>query len=168
MRAKVYRSGIVAAPTQRGCEASVYLLADTHKPAGRVGRTEAIFTSPTLEGVGRWVRGNGRNTRIADIRVREIAVNPDGVWVYSIDAWEAASHSGVEYEIDKGKAKFEAYWATGMTLTDWLADGTLDAGEWECLLDTHLVLGQRPVSAKRVVAAQTDDYHARVIAGLLR
>ncbi|MFS0885266.1 hypothetical protein [Aeromicrobium sp. 179-A 4D2 NHS] len=146
----------------------MYLLADQHKPAGRVGRTEAIFASPTLEGVGRWVRGNAFNTRIADVKVREITVNADDVWVYSIDAWESASHSQVEHAQDRGKAGFETYWSSGMTLTDWLADGTLDAGEWECLLDPSLVLGVRPVSAKRVAAAQTDDDWAADILRALR
>lgn len=168
MRAKVYRSGVVAAPVERGCEASAYAFVDQYKPAGRVGRTEAIFASPTLTGVGRWVRGNAYNTRIADVKVREITVNPNDVYVYEIRAWEKASNPGSFHQPEMDVRLAEEFWATGMTLTDWLADGTLDAGEWECLLSPDLVLGVRPVSAKRVAAAQTDDDWADDILRALR
>lgn len=145
----VYRSGIPTAPTQRGCEASVYATADSLRPAGHPTRTHGIFASPTLTGVTRWVRGNA-SVGMRDVRVRQIAVNPDTAMVYSVRAWEVAS----SWETPEGHG---AFWATGMTLTDWLTRD-LDPSEWEVILRPEDILSVRPVSDARVAAAAPDGW----------
>ncbi|MCL3838369.1 hypothetical protein [Aeromicrobium duanguangcaii] len=65
---------------------------------------------------------------LPDIRVREITVESDDVFVYSIRAWEKASCPWSEYQPETDIRHAKEFWATGMTLTEWLADGTLDAG----------------------------------------
>lgn len=149
-KAKVYRSGAPVAPLERGCERASYEAADALRPAGRQGRMDAIFASPTLAGVTRWVRANAM-CNIGDVLVRELTVDPDAVYVYSIAAWEQASWAMA------GREDYAAYWASGMTLTEWLA-GDYDAAEWELLLGPADLLSVRPVSDKRVVAAVENSY----------
>lgn len=146
----VYRSGPVQAPVERSCEAAQFAAVDAVRPAGSVSRTDAIFAAPTLTGATRWVRGNAL-AGAEDVKVRQIAVDSDAVMVYSIDAWDRASTSFAREE------HYYAYWASGMTLTDWLTAG-LDPEEWEVLLDADDILGVRPVSAARTVAAARDEF----------
>lgn len=148
---KVYRSGAPVAPLERGCEREIYLAADAVKPAGRQGRMTAIFASPTLAGVTRWVRGNAL-VKAGDVLVRELTVDPASVYVYSVSAWEAVGFRGLE-----------AYWATGLTLEEWFA-GAYDASEWELLLGEGDLKGVRMVSDKRVVEAEVDEYYRRELA----
>lgn len=143
MKAKVYRSGIVEAPTNRGVEADSYTAADAVKPAGRQGRTDGIFAAPNLAGVARWTHANSGIARCADPFVREITVDPDKVYVYSVLAWEKASWRTGSYE---------AYWETGMTLTEWMKVAEfMDPTNWELLLGADDVISSRPVSDKRLL-----------------
>jgi hypothetical protein len=143
MKAKVYRSGTVEAPITRGVEADSYAAADAVRPAGRQGRTDGIFASPNLKGVTRWANANSSIARRADPFVREITVDPDTVYVYSVLAWEKASW---------GTGSYESYWETGMTLTEWAKAGEfLDPTNWELLLGTDDVISSRPVSDKRLL-----------------
>lgn len=160
MNAKVYRSGTVAAPAQRGVEAQSYLDADAVKPAGRQGRTTAIFASPNLRGVLRWVVANTSLVSVADPFVKEITVDPDTVWVYNVAAWERTSL----------RENYETYWETGMTLAEWNNTPGLDPTEWELLLGADDVRSVRPVSDKRVLShvAEDDLWSAESIAKLLK
>ena len=157
---KVYRSGVVQAPTKRGVESQAYLNVDLVKPAQAVGRTEAIFASPSLAGVARWVRGNGLINN-PDIKVRELTVDPSQVRIYSVHAWERVD----VVRADAGGA--QAYWDSGMTLEEWLPLG-LDPREWELLLTPEDINGVRPVSARRVADAEVDDYNRAEILKLLK
>ena len=151
-KALVYRSGPVQAPTERGRESDLFAAADAVRPAGHQSRTHAIFASPTLAGVTRWVRGNAL-VNAPDVRVRAITVNPDEVKVYSVVAWDRASTS---FATDEHR---RAFWDSGMTLTEWLAADNLDATEWELLLHADDVHSERMVADARVVDA-TDGYRA--------
>lgn len=158
-KVKVYRSGIVEAPAQRGAEAPSYTAADAVRPEGRQGRMTGIFAAPTLAGVVRWVRGN-HLSRIADLAVREITVDADAVYVYSVREWEKASW-GTSKTPD-----YTAYWESGMTLTEWLA-ADLDPTEWEILLGAEDVLSVRNVSTKRVMSACEDEWLAKDVKRIL-
>lgn len=145
----VYRSGDVAAPSTRGVETDSYSDADSVRPEGRQGRTDGIFAAPTLTGVTRWAYSNASNTRHPDPFVREIKVDSDAVYVYSIEMWEKCSWAGVPYE---------KYWDSGITLTEWLKNqDQYDATEWELLLSPADVIKEKSVSDKRLVAAATND-----------
>lgn len=151
MKAKVYRSGTVEAPATRGVEADSYIAADAVKPAGRQGRMDGIFASPNLKGVARWARANSGIARCADPFVREITVDSDSVYVYSVNAWEKTSWSNGSYE---------AYWASGITLTEWLATAEFrDPTEWELLLGADDVISTRPVSDKRLLTDCENSYN---------
>lgn len=145
----VYRSGAVATPTERGCEATSYAAADAVRPNGHPSRVQAIFASPTLSGVARWVRGNAMVGN-SDIKVRQITVDPDTAMVYEVREWERASSIGTP-------AAYASFWDTGMTVSAWL-NADLDPSEWEIMLDEADVLGIRPVSDKRLLAAIDDDF----------
>ncbi|MBC9704841.1 MAG: hypothetical protein H9W81_07675 [Enterococcus sp.] len=148
MNTQVYRSGVVATPAQRGVEAGSFLAADAVKPAGRQGRSTAIFASPSLRGVLRWLYSNTTITSVADPFVKELKVNPDTVWVYDITAWEKASSTET----------YEPYWESGMTLTEWLANADqLDPAEWELLLGADDIVSIKPVSDKRALSYLRED-----------
>jgi hypothetical protein len=145
MKAKVYRSGSVAAPAKRGVEADSYMNADKVKPAGRQGRMDGIFASPNLEGVARWAYSKSSIAFCADPFVRELTVDPDKVYVYSISAWEKASWNW-------NPGGYKAYWASGITLTEWLQNQeSYDPTDWELLLGADDVQSVKPVSDKRLL-----------------
>lgn len=156
MKAKVYRSGTVEAPATRGVEADSYTSADEVKPAGRQGRTDGIFASPNLAGVARWTHANSSIVRCADPFVREITVDPDNVYVYSVLAWEKCSW---------GTGSYETYWETGMTLTQWMAASEfLDPTNWEILLGADDVISTRPVSDKRLLeGSKSFNLHSELV-----
>lgn len=162
MKAKVYRSGTVEAPTTRGVEADSYMDADKVKPAGRQGRTDGIFASPNLAGVARWTYSKSSIARCADPFVRELTVNPDEVYVYSIPAWEKASWNWKP-------GGYKAYWATGITLTEWMQnEEKYDATEWELLLSPEDIQAVKSVSDKRLLkACETSfNFHSELVSTL--
>ena len=130
------------------------------RPTGRQGRTDGFFASPTLYGACRWLLGN-ELTRIPDIRLRELWVNPDHVYVYSVQAWETASWSREE--------NYHSYWETGMTLTQW-REQELNPREWELVLGEEDVLRWRMVGKNRILtaAAEGDSYFQRDVERVLR
>lgn len=143
----VYRAGVPQAPSARTIEKESYLTADSHAPEGRQGRMSAVFASPTMHGVTAWVRGT--SSVVSDWGVREIRVNPDEVYVYSVRAWEKASRE----EANRDSSK--KYWATGITLTEWneklRSDPQLDPQEWELLIGESQFKAQpKPVAAEKV------------------
>lgn len=142
---RVYRSGSMTPCPTAGAANAVTVAADALRPH-TTGRLGSLFAAPTLTGAARWVLGNdmcGYETR-----VREITIDADTTYVYSVDAWEHTHQDRPD--------SLAAYWATGMTLTDWLARAEaeeLDGAQWEVLIDPAAVLGVRNVSAKRLLAA---------------
>lgn len=147
----VFRSGNMT-PATTGCHLEFTTHADLSRPH-RVGRAGALFAAPTLAGSLRWISGNDmcRN----ETRLREITVDADTTYVYSVDAWEAASWTS-----SPSQDKIDAFWATGMTLTEWLATPDLDPSNWEVLIDPADVLAVRNVSAKRTLAAADFKYES--------
>jgi hypothetical protein len=147
--ASVYRSGIPSAPKERKVEAGHYLRADALCPEGRQGRTDGVFASPTLGGVCRWVKGN-YSTNIPDVRVRELRVDIDNTYVYSVRAWERASGWDTEEEYKK-------FWDTGITLRDYMKQAktdprTYDPQEWELLIKEENIRSVKPVGAERAAS----------------
>jgi hypothetical protein len=131
----VYRSGEPLAPTERGVEKDSYVKSDSLKPEGRQGRTDGVFASPTLGGVTRWVRGKW-HSNVLDVQVREIRVDIDSTYVYSIHAWEKAS-SG-----DDNDAFHKEYWDSGITMREYMKRAKQEPKkysprEWELLLSAE-------------------------------
>lgn len=154
----IYRSGVVEAPQSRGVESSSYAAADEYTPEGRQGRMTGIFASPSAYGVTRWVSGNAM-VRSPDFQVRELRVNPDQVYVYSVSSWEAASGSwgsGFNNEAFLSE-KMNSYWSSGVTLTEWSArfksDPTVDPTDWELLVSSSDIKKVSPVSLPRLLEA---------------
>lgn len=155
----VFRSGEVVVPQTRGVEAEVYAAADALRPEGRPGRTHSLYASPSLFGVGRWVRGNRWASSERDINVRELRVDPDTTYVYSVKAWERASWSIDE---DKRDALYRAFWDSGMTLRQWYERGIDDGSEWELLIDPADVKAVKRVSGKRAAEAAGSLFKSEV------
>lgn len=149
MKTTVYRSGSVTTPARRGCELESYEAADAVKPLNRQGRVTGIFASPTIEGVLRWVRANSMMPTIVDPFARAINVNPNTVYVYHVRTWERCSSRNNNYE---------EYWATGMTLAEWLENSeSYDAKEWELLLSPEDILSSKSVSDKRMIVVAENE-----------
>lgn len=169
----IFRSGVVAAPEQRGVEKDTYLESDEYKPEGRTGRTEGIFCSPTLSGVTRWVRGN-HMMNSPDYDVREITVDPDKVYVYSIERWETASAFADPSSMLGSSALLSkqeihnAYWDSGMTLRQWYDRGINDGEDWEILLSPEDLQGVKNVSPQRVANSLDDEYYRNDVLSILK
>jgi hypothetical protein len=152
MLTKVYRSGIVEAPKERGPEAKIFALSDDERPAGRQGRTDAIFASPSLKGVARWVHASFSQWT-QDPFVREITVESDSVYVYSIPAWE---------KVCWYNASHDSYWKTGITLTEYLELSSMmdyfNPTEWEILLSPADVLSVSDVTDEDFLEACRNSY----------
>jgi len=144
----VYRAGVVEAPAERGVEKESYLACDEHVPEGRQGRSDGIFASPTVNGVSHWVRGV--SNVVKDWGVREVRVNPDEVYVYSVRAWEKFSSSWDGFA-QKGA---DEYWNSGVTLTQWYEEmrtnPKMKPEEWELLLAQDNVQQSKNVKADLV------------------
>lgn len=155
--ASVYRVGVPSPPKERKVENDAYRYADQYAPEGRWGRTEAVFATPVFGTVGRW--SNSLN-QIEDQQVRELRVNPDEVYVYSIRAWERTWYSGEYTERDIQKAK--EYWSTGVTLSQWIREANkghiLDPEEWEVLIPEENIRKVSFPSIPKIIEAQYSEY----------
>jgi hypothetical protein len=148
----VFRSGPVVAGAHFGETAKIYARADSLRPDDRTGRSDALYCSPDLIGVSRWLRAN---TWVAgsgaDVAVREIAIDAAGVFIYSVSAWDLAvahRHERDQFIVD--------YWATGIPIGVWSEMNVatpFDGREWEILVPESAVRGVRPVSEERVLAS---------------
>lgn len=147
----IYRAGVVEAPKERGVEKESYLACDEYAPAGRQGRNTGIFCSPTVNGVSHWVRGV--EGIVKDWGVREIRVNPDEVYVYSVRAWEKFSLNMRGFT----KENADVYWNSGLTLTQWYEEmrtnPEMKPEEWELLVPQEHVQSFKNVKAD-IVAHQ--------------
>lgn len=156
MQAKVYRSGIIAAPAVRGVEAISFAAADAVRPNGRQGRMDGIFASPNLKGVVRWAHLNSGIANYEDPFVREITVDPDAVYVYSVHAWERMRWT---------VGMYERYWATGITLTEYLTTDIWrkrNPADWEILLGTNDIQSVREIPDEELLIASENfyDFHS--------
>jgi hypothetical protein len=151
--AKVYRNGAVEVGKHSPSIVESWFGYDSFKPAGRSGRLESIYASPTLPGLIRWVRGNhltsAKNPDV-DLTNNEITVvNPEDIYVYSIELYDRFfSYDGVSEEDAK------AYWDSGIPLSDWEKVSTeqnLRASEWEVLIPAEKVKTVRKISDARIV-----------------
>lgn len=145
-KARVYRAGLMDPAPDAGPAEAVTRAAQARNPRP-VGRAGSLFACPTMAGSVRWVLGNWPHK---ETRLREITVDADTVFVYEVRAWERVEVEDV--------AAIDAYWATGMTLTDFLATG-LDAADWEVLVGPEAVISWRNVSAARFLAAAPQWRH---------
>jgi len=160
----VFRSGIPSAPKQRGVENDSYNQADAQRPEGRQGRGTGVFASPTLGGVCRWVRGN-EMTGVPDVDVREMRVDIDNTYVYSIEQWEIASARETD-------AEYKKYWESGMTMREYMEKAKADPmaykpTDWELLVPEEGIRSVKPVGAKRVSERAYEERDSREVRNIL-
>lgn len=161
-RVKVFRSGVVAPPASRGCEADVYSAVDAMRPFGHPTRTQGIFAAPRIEGVIRWVRGNDLSN-LEDVAVREITVDSDLVTVYRVNDWERVSNA---YDRKGDPSLFSErvtnYFEHSMSLTQWLA-GDYEADQWEVIFHASDVISSHKVGVERLMLAAKSEFMANDI-----
>jgi len=159
----VYRNGHIAIAEHKNPDVlKQYETVDAVKPLdGRVGRKDAIFASPSIQGVGRWVKANESSTRTQGLDNNEIKVDPKNVYVYSIDEYEKAAFS---LENQNNPEAYRDYWASGILLSDWAEEAgrkNLDASKWEILLPETDIIDVRTMSSRRVIMAQEEGSYIR-------
>lgn len=126
---------------------------DAFVPAGRTGRLNSIYASPSLAGLTRWIRGNhliGLNSPHVNLKSSQVTVeNADEVYVYSIALHDKFfSFNGVTPEQAK------AYWDSGIRLSDWekvSEEMGLDASEWEVLVPADSIGSIKAISDNRIL-----------------
>jgi len=159
----VYRNGDISIGDHQNEEVKQqYALVDSVKPNdGRVGRQDSIFASPTVRGVGRWVKANELTTQTRGKENSEIKVNPANVYVYSIDEYEKAALSSHNFNNPEA---YRDYWASGIPLSEWNKVATerkLDATKWEILVPETDIIEAKPISSRRIITAQDDGSYLR-------
>lgn len=169
----VFRSGIPEAPAQRGIEKESFSIADENKPEGMQGRMDAVFAAPTLLGVSRWVRGNYEI--IDDLKVRQIEVDIDATYVYSVKEWEVSS-SNYKYwgKQEEGSSHYQRtdYWKTGMTMREYMKrmqenPEEYNPTEWELLIPPAGAKSIKAVSGNRVADTVMDSSNRTTVRGIL-
>lgn len=125
--------------------------ADTKREdQSRPGRRGSLYASPTLHGVTRWARAHldGLSGHREDVETYELTVDGDNTYVYDIAKWEDYSWHG---------KPAEDYWATGITVTEYLAtQDEHDDTNWEVLIRPEDVINSRRVSAQRLISHADD------------
>lgn len=174
--ASVFRSGKLEAPEARGVEAPSYAAADEHRPTGRIGRTEGLFASVGLDTGARWLLANASIVRMEDYSLREITVDPDETYIYSVRNWEQASgqHPDRREMTDAERERFDVaakkFWSESMTLTQWYgymeANPEVDPRDWEILLRPEDAQRAKPVSVQRLIKGSFRDHERRELEGL--
>lgn len=150
---RVFRNGSLTPAQYTGEALEDAEKADALRPEGHAPRHGSLFASPSLAGVGRWTDANHScfGSRVDfDLTTREITVDPEGLFVYSVKAWE--DHSW-------GDKEASVYWDSAIPLKDWdriAAERNLDPSEWEVLLPVEAVLTTKNVSNKRLITAQPE------------
>lgn len=135
----------------------LFAAADALRPAGRPGRLDGLFASPTLAGMARWAKAN-RICRLPDAPHR---LTVDGeVWLYRVSAWDRVGVSGSLNEdgrlTPRGLAAVEDYWLTGMRLEAWQAAHEADpraycGREWEALVAPEQIRSSRPIAIRTLI-----------------
>lgn len=156
----IFRSGVPSAPTERGIEKTSYEAADSYAPAGRQGRQTGVFASANLDSALRWYKANGQDwSKIEDYGLREMRVNPDTTYVYSVNNWERASNALYDDTDPATDPEFQTrvkqFWSQSMTLTAWYQyvkdNPELDTRDWEILVNAKDIKQVKPVPPKRTL-----------------
>lgn len=156
---RVFRVGSLEAPQSYFPDLERLLdLFDKFTPEGRHPRKGALFASPDMDSHFRWVKGN--DFARGDTSSHELTVNPDTVYVYPIDIYEAASSAESMGRMSEFTKLTEEYWKSGMTLREWQAWSAKTnpkPGTWEILLPPHEVKTVRPVSNRRIIESAPES-----------
>lgn len=151
--AKAYRNGTIEVGDHSPSVVESWLQYDAHKPAGRAGRLDSIYASPSMAGVVRWVRSNHlfmSKKGEVDLNTYELSItDAENIYVYSIELYDRFfSYDGISEE------KAKAYWESGIRLSEWNAvalERGLDASNWEVLIPKDKVKSSKKVSDNMIV-----------------
>lgn len=121
-----------------------YRLADQVKPTGRVGRSEALYSSLSLSSLAHWHPAERRNQRVERWQLRlQPGADP---YCYPVREWEIACARADE-------RAWTEYWTHGVPLSQLALRERIEPIEWEVLISPAMIAGKRPVSLARMRAA---------------
>lgn len=140
----VYRVGPVKTGVHSQALLEKWAPVDAAKPANHpVPRSEAIYTSPNLYGLERWLINAMHHQDSTDIEVHVIEVNPDDVYAYWVSHYDHLETVDDDQEFKEAVADF---WGNGSTLSEWMNTIEPEAGDdAEVLLTPAHVLSSRQI-----------------------
>lgn len=151
----VYRCGFFengGLQTKRPEVWEMYQYFDSFRTAENpISRSEAMYGSPTLYGVTRWVLLNMKTIEEKPLNTFRFMVDGDTTMVYRVQWWEDY-YRGI-------KSAAKQYWQSGITLNQWLEKYPwgIDGTEHEILFTKDCMKSEPvEVSVTEMVAAQPD------------
>lgn len=152
---KVYRVGSMTPPEKHGFDGMDEKIAkiDSFAPEGRQGRAGAIFASPDLASHSRWVKGVSL-AGVDTTQNHEITVDPEKVYVYSVEAYERASSD--LFGREEQEKRIKDFWESGKKLSDyseWAKENNPAPGTYELLLSTDSAVSIKPLSPTAILKA---------------
>lgn len=151
---KIYRTGSMSIPETHFGELNNFLnVFDKNAPEGRQTRRGALFASPDIQSHGRWVQGVARDVATEN---HELIVDPDTVYVYSVDLYEESSYQYDRFGSDSENfhEACKKFWDSGMTLTEWkewAKTNKPERGSWEIILPESAVIKKRTMRNKEII-----------------
>lgn len=151
-RRTFYRAGGTGKATDYGVAHDSYVLADSVRPHGRLGRLDGLFCVESIAEVARWVSATLMAGGEYDPNPREIFYEGPEPWVYPVAAWSSmglhehlggAAYRAHYWDLGVPLAEFESRRAELAMLPEWRDGG-------EILLDPGFIRSSRPVSLNRL------------------
>ena len=153
----IFRNGELTPAEYSGEVADYSRRADAARTDDRPGRVGSLYAAPTLESATRWTIANlglmGNPTETYELRV-----DPDKVYVYPIELWEAFSWRNVSPS---------EYWEAGIPLSEYVSGGYEKDSEYEVLLRPSDIISYRRVSKKRLLD-HVPEFNRNEMAHLLK
>lgn len=148
---KVFRIGPLNLQDHTEHAIKVWSQFDAVKPTGRL---DALYASPSLKGLVRWIRGvHLANPYGEDLTAREITVNNvDNLYVYSIDIYD---------KVAAGTLNHSDYWNSGILMENWADEAVkrnLNPENWEMLLPVGIIGDSKEVTERCILNDVEEEY----------
>lgn len=143
MQTAIYRTGLMEVGNHNEEVLEQWFPFDERRPVGHASRSHSLYAAPDLTGAHRWFSFLYGARQFA---FNEIIVESNNVMVYNVDDYDqVGEHYGnpTSAHLDA----IDAYWNSGMTLTEWIHRvGVDEDGRWEILLPEKQVISSRTLS----------------------
>lgn len=176
----VYRNGPVKVGEHSGDLRKLWSIYDSVKPAGRAGRLDGIYASPTLTGMARWTHTNHVNgivTSAMDMANYAITVrNPERIFLYDVNEYDNTAFLLTLYTENEASTwntenqeLAKEYWDSGISLLEWekkAKEEFLDPFEWEALVPADCIVSYSAVPDEEVIEATPLEAQEKVRSAL--
>lgn len=142
----IYRTGNMVIPTSNDDLLTHWAEFDVRAPKGHTHRQDALYCAADIAGAHYWLNFAFNGGHQLCLKFNEITVESDDVMVYSVEDYNEVQ--SIYGEPTQGQLEqIDAYWASAMTLTQWMREvGEDEQGQWEILLPVSAVISSRVLS----------------------